>query len=373
MAPCLFFCPDARCVDARHTPQPARDTPERRTLPHPEMTTPAPTPAAFSTYRPSGETVLVTGAAGFIGSHVCEASLSRGNRVVGVDNFDPYYDPALKRAQAREVAHVGSDRFELVEADICDAAHMRRIFERARPAGVIHLAARAGVRPSIADPASYAYTNVFGTQVLLEEARKAGCSRFVMASSSSVYGNSPKTPFSEDDDVSSPISPYAATKRACELIGHSHWHLTRMPTACLRFFTVFGPRQRPDLAIGMFLRKVARGEDIQVFGDGSSSRDYTFVDDVVRGVLASYDRVPEFGFRVWNLGNSTPVSLTEMVKTVATTVGVEPRITRLAMQPGDVERTFADLTRSGRELGYAPRTSFAEGVRRQWAYMRERL
>jgi UDP-glucuronate 4-epimerase len=319
--------------------------------------------------------VLVTGAAGFIGSHVSEALLARGHSVVGVDNFDPYYNPALKRGYVREIAGSGDadSRFELVESDICDAHAMRRVFERVRPVGVIHLAARAGVRPSIADPAAYAHTNVFGTQVLLDEARRVSCSRFVMASSSSVYGNNPRTPFSEDDDVSNPISPYAATKRACELIAHSHWHLTKMPTACLRFFTVFGPRQRPDLAIAMFLRKIAMGETIQLFGDGSSSRDYTFVDDVVRGVLASYDRIPEHGYRIWNLGNSTPVSLSDMVGTIAKVVGKEPVIKREAMQPGDVERTFADLSRSGRELGYGPRTSFAEGVSKQWAYLRERL
>lgn len=334
------------------------------------MTSPRPsTPANTCT---SGA-VLVTGAAGFIGSHVCEALLRRGQRVVGIDNFDPYYAPEIKREHVREIAEAFPKAFELIEADICDREQMSRVLERVRPDGVIHLAARAGVRPSIADPAGYAHTNVFGTQVLLDLAARAGCSRFVMASSSSVYGNNPKTPFSEDDDVSNPISPYAATKRACELIGHSHWHLTRMPTACLRFFTVFGPRQRPDLAIGMFMLKIAHEHEIQVFGDGSSSRDYTFVDDVVSGVLAAYDRVPSLGFRIWNLGNSTPVTLTNMIETIAGVVGKQPRIARLPMQPGDVERTYADISRSGRELGYQPHTPFAEGVRRQWAHMRERL
>lgn len=318
--------------------------------------------------------VIVTGAAGFIGSHVCEALLARGERVVGIDNFDPYYDPRLKRSAVEELhAHPNADALDFIEADICDQHAMKQVFERARPQGVIHLAARAGVRPSIADPCAYAHTNVFGTQVLLDASRAVEASRFVMASSSSVYGNHPKTPFSETDDVSSPISPYAATKRACELIGHTHWHLTRMPVACLRFFTVFGPRQRPDLAISLFLKKIAKGEEIVMFGDGASSRDYTFIDDIVRGVLAAYDRVPEHGFRIWNLGNSAPVRLSDMIATIARVVGREPVIRRSPMQPGDVERTFADLSRSTAELDFAPRVSFEEGVRRQWAHLRERL
>lgn len=320
----------------------------------------------------SEQPVLVTGAAGFIGSHVCEALLTAGRSVVGVDNFDPYYDVAIKRATVEELRrHAHSDRFKFVQGDICDAPAMQALFQQSRPQGVIHLAARAGVRPSIANPSAYAMTNVFGTQVLLEAAGQATCDRFVLASSSSVYGNNAKAPFSEDDDVSAPISPYAATKRACELIGHSHWHLTKMPVACLRFFTVFGPRQRPDLAISMFLDKVARGEEIQMFGDGQSSRDYTFIDDIVAGVLASYERVPQFGFRIWNLGNSTPVRLSEMIATIGRVVGRKADVRVMPMQPGDVERTYADISRSRVELGYEPRTGFEEGVARQWAFKQE--
>ena len=316
--------------------------------------------------------ILLTGAAGFIGSHVAQALLSRGSAVVGVDNLDPYYDPALKYANLRSVRNT-ADRtgsaFESVEADITDAPAMRRLFERVRPSGVIHLAARAGVRPSIADPVGYAHTNVTGTSVLLEESRRTGCARFVMASSSSVYGNNTKVPFAETDDVSTPISPYASTKRACELMAYAHWHLTRMPTACLRFFTVYGPRQRPDLAIGLFLRKISRGEPIAMFGDGSTSRDYTFIEDIVAGTLAAYDRVDGFGYRIWNLGGNQPVSLSDMIGTIARVVGRKAVIQRQPAQPGDVERTFADLTRAGTELGYEPRTTLERGVAAQWAWM----
>ncbi|MFO0835171.1 MAG: GDP-mannose 4,6-dehydratase [Phycisphaerales bacterium] len=317
--------------------------------------------------------IIVTGAAGFIGSHLCERLLAMGRRVVGVDNFDPFYDPAIKRANIAEI-RLSADRvhgsFELVELDLAEAAPTRALFERVKPAGVIHLAAKAGVRPSIADPAAYARANVVATAVVLEESRRAGASRVVVASSSSVYGNASRVPFTEDDPVNEPVSPYAATKRANELQCHAHWHLTRMPTACLRFFTVYGPRQRPDLAISTFLGKISRREDISVFGDGSSSRDYTYIDDIVSGVVASYERIDQHGYRVWNLGGSAPVRLDEMLATISRVVGHEPKITRLPMQPGDVLRTWADPTRSGRELGYSPTTGFEDGVRKQWEWMR---
>ena len=328
-----------------------------------------------------GSVVLVTGAAGFIASHVIEALLARGDTVVGIDNFDPYYDVERKARNIAACKRAGGDRYEFIEADICDAAAIRAAMERWSPAGVIHLAAKAGVRPSIADPVGYARANVIGTSVLLEEARiaaeRAGgrgdvCGRFVMASSSSVYGNCkvpPGTPFAETFDVSEPISPYAATKRACELIGSTHTHLTGMPTACLRFFTVYGPRQRPDLAIGMFLRLIARGETVPMYGDGSTSRDYTFIDDIVRGVLASYDRIDRHGFRIWNLGGHEPVCLREMIATAGRVVGREPRIQQLPMRPGDVERTYADLSRSAAELDFRPTTRLEEGMARQWQWM----
>ena len=305
--------------------------------------------------------VIVTGAAGFIGSHVCRALVDRGDEVIGVDNFDPFYDEALKRENSAR-----SGVREIVEDDICDADAMRSLLARVKPEGIIHLAAKAGVRPSLRDPVGYARTNVLGTQVILGEAARAGCRRVVMASSSSVYGNNRKAPFAEDDPVDAPISPYAATKKACELIAHAHWSMTKMPTACLRFFTVFGPRQRPDLAISLFMRRVAAGESIDVFGDGSMSRDFTYIDDIVSGVLAAHDRIERHGYRVWNLGSDRPVRLDAMIAAIGKTVGREPVIKRLPMQAGDVDRTWADLTRSRAELGYAPSTPFETGLARQW-------
>lgn len=336
----------------------------------------------------NGRTILVTGVAGFLGSHVGEALLRRGDRVIGIDNFDPFYPRALKEANLRTLA--ASSAFRFVEGDLCDEALVRAAMsgEAARtqaahgatnsPAwgpvdGVIHLAAKAGVRPSIADPAGYMRANVLGTQVVLAAAHHWGAKRVVMASSSSVYGNAKVVPFSETHSVEEPISPYAASKRACELLAYTHHTLTRQPVACLRFFTVFGPRQRPDLAINLFLRRVARGEEIEMFGDGTSSRDYTFCGDIVSGVLAAYDRIDAQGYRVWNLGHSKPLALGEMIATIGRVVGREARVVRKPMQAGDVERTFADLTRSRAELGYSPAMSFEEGVRLQWEWMRGAL
>lgn len=320
--------------------------------------------------------ILVTGAAGFIGSHVVTSLIAQGHRVVGVDNFDLFYDPERKHrnineacAQAAMGPH-GQGGFELIDADIADAPAMNRVFTRKRPIGVIHLAAKAGVRPSIEDPSGYARTNVQGTAVILDAATKAACTRIVLASSSSVYGNNTKTPFVETDGVDEPISPYAATKRANELQGYTHWHLTKMPTAMLRFFTVYGPRQRPDLAIQTFLAKVSRGETLRVFGDGSTSRDYTFIDDIVRGVIASYHAIEKHGYRIWNLGGKQPIALNELIATVGRVTGKTPKVENIPLQAGDVEKTWADLTRSRAELGYEPGTSFAEGMSRQWEWMK---
>lgn len=318
-------------------------------------------------------TTLVTGAAGFIGSHACDAFLARGDRVVGVDNFDPFYDASFKRANLAEVgAHKHAARFEFVEADIRRGEDMLALFERVRPTTVLHLAARAGVRPSISQPALYAQVNVEGTTHLLEAARRTGVKRFLLASSSSVYGNNKKTPFAETDDVSGPISPYAATKRSCELIAHTYHHLYGLPIACLRFFTVYGPRQRPDLAIAKFMRLMAEGKPIPMFGDGSMSRDFTFIDDIVAGVLASDGAIERHGLRTWNLGGNRPVSLREMIDAIARATGAAPKIEAQPDQPGEVRITYADLTRSGAELGYAPATEFEEGVRRQWEWVKSR-
>lgn len=326
--------------------------------------------------------ILVTGAAGFIGSRVAAALLARGERVIGLDNFDPFYAEATKRAniaglaaQTRSEDHHsgGATAFTLIEGDIRDAALVRRLYAEHGIGSTVHLAAKAGVRPSLADPEAYASVNVVGTQVLLDAAaaaRAAGTHTgpFVLASSSSVYGNNEKAPFAEDDPVNAPISPYAATKRAAELIAHVTHAVSGMPIACLRFFTVFGPGQRPDLAIAKFLRLVAAGEPIPVFGDGSMERDFTYIDNVVAGVLAARERIDRHGYRIWNLGSDRPVRLSEVIETVGRVVGTEPIIDRKPVPPGDVRRTHADLTRSKAELGYEPETtvSFEEGVRRQF-------
>ena len=316
--------------------------------------------------EPTPGPVLVTGAAGFIGSHLSEHLLDEGRQVVGIDNFCDFYDPAAKR---RNVSAALRDRgFTLAEADIRDAAAVRSAFASHRPGAVVHLAAMAGVRPSIRDPALYADVNVTGTVNILDAAAAHGVPRVVIASSSSIYGNNEKVPFAEDDPVDRPISPYAATKRACELLGHACCHLHGMAVTCLRLFTVFGPRQRPDLAIARFMRLLGAGEPLPVFGDGETSRDYTYVDDIVAGITATLQR--DAGYRIYNLGGDHPVSLNEMIATIERVTGKRARIERQPMQPGDVSRTWADLARSRAELGYQPRTSLAEGMARQWEWGR---
>ncbi|MGD9693213.1 MAG: NAD-dependent epimerase/dehydratase family protein [Phycisphaerales bacterium] len=320
-------------------------------------------------------TVLVTGACGFIGSHVSEALLSRGRSVIGVDSLDSFYGEEIKRGNLAEVeatAQREGARFVFARADIRDEKAMAALLEEHGVESVIHLAARAGVRPSIAEPALYADVNVRGTSGVFEACRRAGVGRVVMASSSSVYGNASRVPFSEEDKCLEPISPYAATKRACELLAHTQRHLHGTRIACLRFFTAFGERQRPDLAISTFMRKMMRGEPITVFGDGSMARDFTYIGDIVAGVLAAEERIDEHGLRIWNLGGSSPVTVTQLVRAIEEVSGIEARVEHKPVQPGDVERTYADLTRSGRELGFAPKTSLREGLTRQWAWMTER-
>ena len=312
------------------------------------------------------QTIIVTGAAGFIGSHLCERLIGLGHRVVGIDNFCDFYARDIKKRNLTELAK--SDAFELAELDIRERNAVLALFEKHRPTGVIHLAAMAGVRPSIENPAYYTAVNLDGTVNLLDGAVGVKCKRFCFASSSSVYGNNEKTPFAEDDPVEHPISPYAATKRSGELICHSYHHLNDLPIACLRFFTVFGPRQRPDLAINKFIRLIDAGESIPMFGDGTTSRDYTFIEDIVSGVVAAYDRIDAFGYRIWNLGGEHPVTLKEMIETIARVVGKEAIIDQQPMQPGDVDRTWADIARSKAELGYEPTTSFEAGVEAQWAW-----
>ena len=311
--------------------------------------------------------ILLTGAAGFIGSHLADRLLARGEEVVGLDLFDTFYDPAIKERNL-ERARDHAD-FTLVCGDIRDADLLRSLPDDI--GAVVHLAARAGVRPSIENPALYSSVNVLGTTTLLDFARERGIRPFVFASSSSVYGNNETIPFHEDDRVDHPISPYAATKKAGELLCHTATHLDGITTVCLRFFTVYGPRQRPDLAIHKFARLLTAGEEIPMFGDGSTQRDYTFIDDILDGVegALAFARREEARFEIFNLGESRTVSLSEMIQVLGEEMGVEPRIRRLPMQPGDVLRTWADVSRARELLGYDPRTGFREGIREFVAWL----
>lgn len=316
------------------------------------------------------QTILITGAAGFIGSHLTQRLIRLGHRVVGLDNFCDFYDPSRKRRNIQAILADCADRFTLVEGDIRDSKTVNDLFAAHQPMDVIHIAAMAGVRPSIENPKLYCEVNLDGTVNLLDAAAAARCGRFIFASSSSVYGNNPKVPFAEIDPVDQPISPYAATKRAGELLCHTYHHLYGLKIACLRFFTVYGPRQRPDLAISKFLQLVASGQPIPMFGDGSTSRDYTYIDDIIDGIVASYERIAQHGYRIWNLGGSQPITLKEMIATIGRVVGVEPQIDARPMQAGDVDRTWCDTSRIERELAYKPQIPFEEGVTRQWAWIK---
>lgn len=313
--------------------------------------------------------ILLTGVAGFIGSHLAERLLAAGHTVVGLDNFDDFYDPSTKEKNL-EVAR-GYQRFLLVRGDIRAPSCLATLPPHLDT--VIHLAARAGVRPSIAQPILYNDVNVAGTLQLLEWAKGRGIRRFLFASSSSVYGNNRKVPFHEDDRVDHPISPYAATKKAGELLCHTYTHLYGMSCLALRFFTVFGPRQRPDLAIHKFARLMLAGEEIPIYGDGSSSRDYTYIDDIVDGIVGGLHWLEgrEGSYEIVNLGESRTVSLAEMVKVLSEVLGVEPRLRPMPPQPGDVDRTFADITKARELWGYSPRWGFREGVEAFVRWLRE--
>ncbi len=313
--------------------------------------------------------LIVTGGAGFIGSRLVDRLLRDGREVVVVDNFDPFYPRAVKEANLAEA--LANPRCRLVELDIRDAAGVDALVQSFRPDAIVHLAARAGVRPSIADPGLYADVNVVGTVRWLEAAaRLEPKPRFVYASSSSVYGDRADAPFRESDAVDSPVSPYAATKRACELLARTFHHIHGLNITGLRFFTAFGPRNRPDLAIASFADRIERGETIPMFGDGRTRRDYTFVDDVVDGVVRAVDRCD--GLHVYNLGNSSPVELREMIEAIGEALGQTPRVERLPEQPGDVRQTFADVSLAEAELGYRPSTPFREGLARYVAWRRAR-
>ena len=314
--------------------------------------------------------ILITGAAGFIGSHVVEWFLDRGIEVCGIDLFDDFYDPQIKEANLSSARdHRG---FTEIRADIRDRAALESVPDQVD--AVIHLAARAGVRPSIEQPSLYTSVNVSGTVALLEFVRDRGIGSFVFASSSSVYGNNEKVPFAEDDRVDRPISPYAATKRAGELLCSSFHHVHGIGVVALRLFTVYGPRQRPDLAIHKFARLLSEERLLPVYGDGSTARDYTYIDDIVLGVGAAVDFLsarPET-YEIVNLGESRTVSLSEMVEVVSSEMEVEAKIQQLPMQPGDVMRTHADVSKARRLLGYDPTTDFRVGVKKFVEWFREK-
>ncbi len=302
---------------------------------------------------------IVTGGAGFIGSTLVDRLLADGRDVIAVDNFDPYYAPARKRSHLASALE--SPRFRLVDLDIRDRDAVRALVRDARPEAIAHLAAKAGVRPSIDDPSAYAEVNVVGTVHLLEAASSLPePPRFVFASSSSVYGDRADAPFREADPVDHPVSPYAATKKACELMAATFHHLHGLPTTGLRLFTAYGPRNRPDLAIAKFAALIERGEPIPMFGDGSTLRDYTYVGDIVDGIVRALDRCD--GLHLYNLGNAAPVPLREMIAALGEALGKPVRLDHLPEQPGDVKKTHADITLARRELGYDPRTTLREGL-----------
>lgn len=319
------------------------------------------------------ENILVTGGAGFIGSHLVDRLLAEGDwQVTVVDDFNDFYDPSIKRENAQRAA--ANPRFRLAEADIRDNAALKSIFDEGHFECIVHLAARAGVRPSLDQPVLYAETNINGTLNLLEQAREHGIKQFVFGSSSSVYGENAKVPFSEDDPVRRPISPYAATKGAGELLCHTYAHLYGIRAVCLRFFTVYGPRQRPDLAIHKFARLMTEGKPIPVFGDGTTRRDYTFIDDIIHGVRTAIDYVADSEHSVYeviNLGESRTVELRQLISLLENELGVKAVIDRQPLQPGDVPQTFADITKARQTLGYNPQTQIEEGIKKFVAWFRE--
>ena len=302
---------------------------------------------------------LVTGGAGFIGSHVCEQLLLDGHSVWAFDDLNDFYDPQLKRANLREIQSLAQP-FEFIFGDLTDTAAVAELFSSVKFDQIIHLAARAGVRPSIAQPALYQRVNVEGTVNLLEAARQTGVEKITIASSSSVYGVNAKSPFTESDPIFSAVSPYAASKLACEALGHVYHHLYRMDVAMLRFFTVYGPRQRPDLAIHKFTRLIDAGQPIPVFGDGTTARDHTYITDILQGILACTRQ--EFGFEIFNLGESQTVALGRLISLIESALGKPAIIDRQPLQPGDVPLTYADISKAQARLGYQPQVKVEKGI-----------
>jgi UDP-glucuronate 4-epimerase len=302
---------------------------------------------------------LVTGGAGFIGSHVCERLLQSGHAVWALDDLNSFYDPQLKQRNIREIQSLAKS-FQFVHGDLTDRAAVDEVFSETKFDQVIHLAARAGVRPSLEEPALYQRVNVEGTVNVLEAARCAGVRKVTLASSSSVYGVNSKIPFAETDPIFSAISPYAASKLACEALGHVYHHVYGMDVVMLRFFTVYGPRQRPDLAIHKFARLIAADKAIPVFGDGSTARDYTYITDIVSGVVACTER--NFGFEIFNLGESQTVTLNRLIELLEGALGKKASLDRQPLQPGDVPVTFADISKARAKLGYEPKIKIEQGI-----------
>lgn len=316
------------------------------------------TGGAFVWYRPPVN-FLVTGGAGFIGSHVCERLLHSGHAVWAFDDLNNFYDPQLKRRNLREIQSLAKP-FKFEQGDLTDRAALDELFGRVKFDQVIHLAARAGVRPSLEEPALYQRVNVEGTVNVLEAARNNDVKKITIASSSSVYGVNAKVPFSESDPIFSAISPYAASKLACEALGHVYHHIYGLDVVMLRFFTVYGPRQRPDLAIHKFARLIHAGKPIPVFGDGSTARDYTYITDIVDGVMACTQK--EYGYEIFNLGESQTVKLSRLIELIEVALGKKANLDRLPPQPGDVPITFADVSKARAKLGYHPRVKIEQGI-----------
>ena len=317
--------------------------------------------------------VLLTGGAGFIGSHTAEAVLRHGDQLTVVDNLHDFYSPIWKKENLQDIRRAGNFDFHL--ADICNKQRLREVVSQARPDVIIHLAARAGVRPSIEEPNSYIDVNISGTLNLLELCREFQIRKFVFGSSSSVYGATSRAPFSEEQGDLKPISPYAATKLSGEMFCYTYAHLFRLSTVCLRFFTVYGPRQRPDLAIHKFTSLIEAGKPVPIFGDGSTGRDYTFIDDIVAGVLVAVDYEPPSApgtasFEVFNLGNSHPVQLSQLVDLLERATAKKAIKDQKPLQPGDVPLTWADVSKAGRLLGYRPATSLEQGLKKFIAWYR---
>ncbi|MBE6156229.1 MAG: NAD-dependent epimerase/dehydratase family protein [Firmicutes bacterium] len=318
------------------------------------------------------KTYLITGGAGFIGSTLADFLLKQNYKVVIVDNFCDFYDPKIKE---KNVEHnLNNENYKLYRIDIRNKEDLKRAFAENEIDCIIHLAAMAGVRPSIENPILYQNVNCVGTQNILELMKECNIKNLVMASSSSVYGNTKEVPFNEEMIVDFAISPYAATKKANEVMTHVYHKLFEFNVIMLRFFTVFGPRQRPDLAINKFTRLMLNEEEIPMFGDGTTSRDYTYIDDIVDGIYKSINYIESNDnvYEIINLGNSSPVSLKEMIMTISNVLEVEPKIKELPMQPGDVERTFADISKAQKLLGYNPKTSFEEGIRKFVEWYKEK-